>query len=484
MSRCCEPLRTARMAKVAPPPAGIRRETGSADHMPSPARDLLRSPGRPLDTSTRSSMESAFGYDFGRVRVHTDGRAAGAADNVDARAFTYGQNVAFAAGEYSPHSAAGSRLLAHELAHVVQQGTGAVSPRVQRQPRKSPQAQLNRRMKEHAELRHFDFGAYWIKQPPVNKKYLKHKTKVDQLLSTARKSQFRLVYLEAIRTALRTPERLRAAPFQAKQTKRLQSSAKAATRPLSTLSGYFASFSEEFESSGSPRGRWKKLKGFGGKYYRVDRRDLRNIVVRVRVFLTGPNNQHVKLVESMEDAIEKSSAGTGYTLDLDFVGASQKNKDDVFTVEVDTGKWPTSGNWVGNVKTLAHELHHLLDLPDRYDYLVHKKNLYMPMASRLHWIGEQIDTDTKRKSRVDPLEKKSFMGGSKGGTKLTDEDICLVAKMPMAQCLQVRRQLGQQTTKPSGGPPGATSKPQPLKSQANPGQRTPTLTIPNRREDQ
>ena len=83
--------------------------------------ETLRSPGRPLEAGTRAAMERGFGHDFGRVRVHTDARAAAAAESVGARAFTVGSAVVFGAGEYRPGTGAGSRLLAHELAHVVQQ---------------------------------------------------------------------------------------------------------------------------------------------------------------------------------------------------------------------------------------------------------------------------------------------------------------------------------------------------------------------------
>ena len=67
-------------------------------------------------------MESRFGHDFARVRVHTDARAAESALAVSANAYTVGQHVAFAAGRYAPGTADGKRLLAHELAHVQQQG--------------------------------------------------------------------------------------------------------------------------------------------------------------------------------------------------------------------------------------------------------------------------------------------------------------------------------------------------------------------------
>ena len=83
--------------------------------------------GKPLDSGVRSHMDSAFGYDFSRVRVHTDAAAAGVANNLNARAFTLGKDIAFGAGEYAPGSLIGDALIAHELAHVVQQGDAVSS---------------------------------------------------------------------------------------------------------------------------------------------------------------------------------------------------------------------------------------------------------------------------------------------------------------------------------------------------------------------
>uniref|UniRef100_UPI0035BC2596 eCIS core domain-containing protein n=1 Tax=Sphingomonas sp. TaxID=28214 RepID=UPI0035BC2596 len=85
------------------------------------------SAGQPLDRATRAEMEPLFGHDFGRVRVHTHAAAAGAAQAIGARAYTVGHHVAFGAMRHDPASAAGRRLLAHELAHVVQQ-SGAAAP--------------------------------------------------------------------------------------------------------------------------------------------------------------------------------------------------------------------------------------------------------------------------------------------------------------------------------------------------------------------
>lgn len=90
----------------------------------STVRDTLTSSGQPLDTSTRAFMEPRFGHDFSRVRIHTDEWAATSAHVVSALAYTVGNDVVFAQGQYNPGTLAGKRLLAHELTHVVQQKAG------------------------------------------------------------------------------------------------------------------------------------------------------------------------------------------------------------------------------------------------------------------------------------------------------------------------------------------------------------------------
>lgn len=86
--------------------------------------------GAPLDAASRAFFEPRFGHDFSRVRVHTGPEAAATARSINARAFTLGRDVAFAAGEYDPRSERGRGLLAHELVHVVQQS--AAPTRIQR----------------------------------------------------------------------------------------------------------------------------------------------------------------------------------------------------------------------------------------------------------------------------------------------------------------------------------------------------------------
>lgn len=92
--------------------------------------EVLASPGQPLDAATRTFMEPRFGYDFGRVRVHVSTRAAESAQAVNARAYTVGQHIVLGAGQPSPESLAGRLLLAHELAHVVQQSRDGPAPQL------------------------------------------------------------------------------------------------------------------------------------------------------------------------------------------------------------------------------------------------------------------------------------------------------------------------------------------------------------------
>ena len=77
--------------------------------------------GQPLPKSVQNFFEPRFGYDFSQVRVHTDTRAAKSAQAVNARAYTTGRDIVFGAGQYKPQNSEGKWLLAHELAHIMQQ---------------------------------------------------------------------------------------------------------------------------------------------------------------------------------------------------------------------------------------------------------------------------------------------------------------------------------------------------------------------------
>jgi len=94
---------------------------------PGPAVEAAARSGAPLSPDVRAYFEPRFAHDFSRVRVHTDGESAAAARAVQARAYTLGDDIVFAGGEYSPATTQGKHLLAHELAHVVQQNIGVVA---------------------------------------------------------------------------------------------------------------------------------------------------------------------------------------------------------------------------------------------------------------------------------------------------------------------------------------------------------------------
>lgn len=181
---CSKKKQTVQRASLSP----RGRETEGEGKVPPIVHEVLRSPGQPLDSATRTFMESRFGHDFSQVRVHTDparatvaqlpmsqpgdrfeqeadrlanevtrapglgvtrkgqgatydfsrvrlhisAQAEESARALDASAYTVGRDVVFGASAYRPNTPAGRELLAHELAHVVQQSTNGFSPLLQR----------------------------------------------------------------------------------------------------------------------------------------------------------------------------------------------------------------------------------------------------------------------------------------------------------------------------------------------------------------
>ncbi|WP_363467226.1 DUF4157 domain-containing protein [Halogeometricum borinquense] len=118
-----------RNAKSVQRSRGAHHEASKAGdtNVPDSVRDVISSPGQQLDTSIQRAMEDRMGDTLGDVRIHTGPSAAKACEDINARAFTVGNHIAFNHGEYDPSSAEGQHVLAHELAHVRQQTGGAVS---------------------------------------------------------------------------------------------------------------------------------------------------------------------------------------------------------------------------------------------------------------------------------------------------------------------------------------------------------------------
>ena len=144
-------------------PAKEHKLPEQAAEAPAIVDDVLHSPGEPLDRTTRAHFEARFGRDFSHVRVHADGRAAGSAQAVGARAYTVGHDIVFDEREYDRHGEQGTEsggknrhagaeasgmvdrapaknLLAHELAHVAQGEASGGEAILRRQPKPGSEA--------------------------------------------------------------------------------------------------------------------------------------------------------------------------------------------------------------------------------------------------------------------------------------------------------------------------------------------------------
>jgi hypothetical protein len=106
-----------------------RKELSSGQNIlsqsPTHVKNAMNTGGQPLDVQTRNFFEPRLGYDLSNVRVHTDSRAGESARAVAAKAYTLGNHIVFGRGQYSPGSEAGKKLIAHELAHVIQAGSSS-----------------------------------------------------------------------------------------------------------------------------------------------------------------------------------------------------------------------------------------------------------------------------------------------------------------------------------------------------------------------
>ena len=93
----------------------------ASSEVPGSVHEVLGSQGQPLNISSLAYFEPRFGHDFSRVRIHSGAKAEQSARDVKANAYTVGNDIVFATGQFAPGMQEGRRLIAHELAHVVQQ---------------------------------------------------------------------------------------------------------------------------------------------------------------------------------------------------------------------------------------------------------------------------------------------------------------------------------------------------------------------------
>ena len=131
-------------ATASAPPRFESNASPAVAHEPAPesVHRVLSSSGSQLDRSVRNDMEARFGHDFSRVRVHSGPAAEQSARDVNAAAYTVGNDIVFGPGKFAPSTQSGRHLLAHELSHVVQQSGKAANPagaaRVARQTQGAP----------------------------------------------------------------------------------------------------------------------------------------------------------------------------------------------------------------------------------------------------------------------------------------------------------------------------------------------------------
>ncbi|HEV2863325.1 MAG TPA: DUF4157 domain-containing protein [Pyrinomonadaceae bacterium] len=220
-----------RHAVGGPPPdtpgaeeGAVRVQTMHADGAATPqseappsVADTLSSPGTPLEPDARAFMESRFGHDFGRVRVHTDARAAASAESLNAVAYTAGSHIVFGAGQYAAGTAAGRRLLAHELTHAIQQ-QGVQGGLIARQPKPGPTTTL-----AEVVIPKDDPNAYLVFYDPAIKKdrrlLLPAGTRVEVLKKTGEWREVKLVTgPEPNRTGLLKEKFLAVLPAETKST--------------------------------------------------------------------------------------------------------------------------------------------------------------------------------------------------------------------------------------------------------------------------
>jgi outer membrane protein OmpA-like peptidoglycan-associated protein len=129
-----KPVQKAAAPQEEEQPVQAKAQPGTSKASPdfSARLSARKGQGQPLPAAARTQMEQSIGADFSRVRIHTDPEAAEMNKDIHAQAFTHGSDVYFNSGKFNPEHTEGKRLLAHELTHVVQQGS-ADTKNIQRQ---------------------------------------------------------------------------------------------------------------------------------------------------------------------------------------------------------------------------------------------------------------------------------------------------------------------------------------------------------------
>ena len=154
-----------------------RDKPAQSSRAPRELREVLASPGHPIDPGLRRELETRLGHDFSRVRVHNDRDAAAVTELLGADAVTVGQDIFFARNMFRPETAEGQRLLVHELLHTVQvpnplgallegRDTGAVS--LPSEPMEREAERIARSDSPEQPVEHQPHSAAWLRYATVN----------------------------------------------------------------------------------------------------------------------------------------------------------------------------------------------------------------------------------------------------------------------------------------------------------------------------
>jgi hypothetical protein len=396
-----------------------RKATGAAEsgYAPPIVHQVLRSSGEPLGRSTLDFFEPRFRADFSSVRVHRDSAAGESARAVLARAYTVGRHIVFGPGEYSPDSAGARSLLAHELAHVLQQGPGETPAQLQCKAAPDANSDIKAKIRK---------SPAYKAEASLTEQIIKH---IDKKPDADRPALFQSLF-DALNTPVKPPGDI------AQET--TESTVEATEQEKTRLSEKKQAQNVGIEEAGSAdparQHAWTRMKGkFGGGAYYVDRRSATDIHIRAKIFLHAAGKgtaDDVKNVKSMEDAIEKAASTFGYSVDIIFV---DRKEPDAFDVSVDPSQWEVATNWAGGDPVgYAHELHHLLAFEiDRYNYIEsHSKNEAMKVHDRLIWFEAEL---RKPAGYDDPT---SIMAGAQHPS---DSDVCAVAGLDPKTCQEERQ---------------------------------------------
>jgi hypothetical protein len=396
------------------------------------AEDIRSSAGRGagLDGHTQSFMSSRMGGDFSRVKVHTDKTAVQLSRQLGARAFTTGSDIFFNEGQYQPGSAEGKHLLAHELTHVIQQGS-APERSIQRAGMGDVHlaeaiANMEEAIRKSPAFKALDAATLAVTEEIIAETHKKTSwaekfhifAKLEELFNTPVKPPAQITAETQASTATaEKAEAVRQATPQAKVDKDLEK--KAATDPKRA-------------------GHWVPIKGkFGGGTYYVDKTSATDIVVKAKIFIqpTGTGTaKDIQLIKNMQDGIEKAASTKGYIVSIDFV--KDTSDPDTFTVDVNPSKWEVATNWSGGDPTgFAHELHHMFAFElDRYNYIEsHSTNESMEIPDRLYWFREELRKPAGYNNPTSIMDSAPHPN---------DDDVCRVAGLDLATCMSARKALG------------------------------------------